>query len=34
MEGVHVDLNGEDRHERVQVKFSRRRSEAPGEEGG
>ena len=33
MEGVHVDLNGGGRHEREQVKNSRRQSEAPGEEG-
>ena len=33
VEGVHVDPNGEDRHQREQVKNSRRQSEAPGEEG-
>ena len=33
VEGVNVDPNGEGRHERVQVKKSKRQSEAPGEEG-
>ena len=33
VEGVNADPNGEGRHERVQVKTSRRQSEAPGEEG-
>ena len=33
VEGVHVVLNGECHHERVQVKHSRRQSESPGEEG-
>ena len=33
LEGVNVDPNGEDRHEREQVKKSRRQSEAPGEAG-
>ena len=33
MEGVHVDPDGEGRHEREQVKSSRRESEAPGEDG-
>ena len=33
VEGVHVDPNGEGRHEREQVKKSRRQSEAPGEAG-
>ena len=32
VEGVHVDPNGEGRHERRQVKNSRRQNEAPGEE--
>ena len=31
VERVHVDPNGEGRHERRQVKKSRRQSEAPGE---
>ena len=31
-EGVNVDPKGERRHEREQVKNSRRQSEAPGEE--
>ena len=33
VEGVYVDLIGECHHERVQVKKSRRQSDAPGEEG-
>ena len=33
VEGVHVDPNGEGRHEREQVNNSRRQSEASGEEG-
>ena len=33
VEGVHVDPNGEGRHEREQVKKSIRQSEAPGEVG-
>ena len=33
VEGVNVDPNGKGRHEREQVKKSRRQREAPGEEG-
>ena len=33
VEGINVDSNDEGRHEGVQVKNSRRQSEAPGEEG-
>ena len=33
LESIHVDLDGEGRHVREQVKKSRRQSEAPGEEG-
>ena len=34
VECVHADPNGEGHHQRVQVKSSRRQSEAPGEESG
>ena len=33
MKSIHLDPNGEGRHERRQVQNSRRQSEAPGEEG-